>query len=316
MITRREALKFGLTAGWFGSAAIGTNVAEDRSARHPIVDTHTHFYDPTRPQGVPWPGKNDAALYKTTLPSDYRKLGDRLGVTGTVVVEASPWVDDNQWILDLAQNDSFILGLVGHLAPGSPEFDRHFARFARNRLFLGIRVNSGPLAAGLPSPAFLADVKRLALAGLEIDINGGPELLPLVDQLARKFPDLRIVINHLANVRIDGKEPPREWAAGMEAAARHPNVFCKVSALVEGASQGGRTAPTDAAYYRPVLDHAWKTFGNDRLMYGSNWPVSERYGRLEVVQQIVTDYLANQNEAVRTKFFADNAAAAYQWPQR
>jgi predicted TIM-barrel fold metal-dependent hydrolase len=314
MLTRREMLQTSLAGiGSFAAAKSALIAAEAKP--FDIIDCHTHFYDPTRPQGVPWPGKDDKSLYKPTLPADYRKLGDPLGVTGTVIVEASPWVEDNQWVFDISQNDPFVRGLVGHLAPGSPEFAQNFVRFARNKLFLGIRVNSGPLAMGLKSPEFLADIKRLTLAGLQLDINGGPELLPLVDQLAEKFPDLRIVVNHLANVRIDGKEPPKAWTEGMQAAAKHPLVFCKVSALVEGASQPDKPSPTDVAFYKPVLDHAWKTFGENRLIYGSNWPVSERYGSLAVVQQIVTDYVADMKEEARRKFFAGNAKAAYQWPE-
>ena len=80
-----------------------------------IVDTHTHFYDPARPQGVPWPSPGEEHLYRTVLPRHYKALAEPEGVTATVVVEASPWVEDNQWILDLAAADPFIVGLVGHL---------------------------------------------------------------------------------------------------------------------------------------------------------------------------------------------------------
>ena len=72
-----------------------------------IIDTHTHFYDPSRPQGVPWPGPENELLYRTVLPEHYRQIAEPEGVTGTVVVEASAWLDDNQWILDLAKDDPF-----------------------------------------------------------------------------------------------------------------------------------------------------------------------------------------------------------------
>ena len=87
-----------------------------------IIDTHTHFYDPSRPEGVPWPGPDNELLYRTVLPADYRQFAEPEGVTGTVVVEASGWLEDNQWILDLAEEDPFIVGLVGHIDPARPEF--------------------------------------------------------------------------------------------------------------------------------------------------------------------------------------------------
>ena len=82
-----------------------------------IIDTHTHFYDPSRPQGVPWPEEDDEILYRRALPEDYKALAVPEGVTGTIMVECSPWVEDNQWVLDLADADPFIVGLVGHLEP-------------------------------------------------------------------------------------------------------------------------------------------------------------------------------------------------------
>lgn len=307
--SRRDVLKAGALA-----AAAPQLLAAEKPAS-PVVDTHTHFYDPTRPQGVPWPGKGDAFLYRPVLPEEFQRLTRDWGVVGTVVVEASAWLEDNQWVLDLADRNPFLLGLVGHLEPGTADFRGHLARFAKHPKFLGIRVNSGPLGPGLEQPEFVADLQRLMEAGRELDVNGRPDLLPLVDRLARRLPELRIVINHLANVRIDGPRLDAEWLAGLKAAARHPRVYCKVSALVEGAAQGDRQAPSDPAYYRPVLDAVWEAFGDDRVVYGSNWPVSARYGDYAVVQTIVAEYVRDKGVAATEKFFFKNAAAAYRWPK-
>lgn len=312
LLTRREILGWGLTATLSCLGNVRRVSAEPPGV--PIVDTHTHFYDPTRPQGVPWPAKTDTFLYRPVLPAEYRALAEPLGVVGTVVVEASPWLHDNDWVLELAQNEPFLLGLVGHLVPGSEEFRQHFPRLSRQPKFLGIRVNSTALAQGLEQPAYLADLKQLAAAGKALDVNGRPDLLPLVVRLAEKLPDLRIVINHLANVRIEGDKLDAEWLAGLRAAARHPQVVCKVSALVEGAAQGGREPRHDVAYYRPVLDAVWDAFGDERVVYGSNWPVSARYARYAVVQQIVQDYVANRGRAPMEKFFRHNAERVYRWP--
>lgn len=295
-------------------AACGATLARGQTARPGIVDTHTHFYDPTRPEGIPWPSPDDKFLYRPVLPAEYRQMTKDHGVVGTVVVEASPRPSDNQWILDLAAKDAFVLGLVGNLAPGSKEFAEHFPKLIAQPKFLGLRVNSGPLGMGLDKPEFMSDIKKLMDAGRELDVNGRPDLLPMVEKLAAKLPDLRIVINHLANVRIDGAVMDMTWLQDLKPAAKHPNVFLKVSALVEGASQGNRTAPADPAYYKPVLDAAFHAFGDKRVIYGSNWPVSARFGNYAVVQQIVQAYVNDKGTEVADRFFFHNAKTAYRWP--
>jgi L-fuconolactonase len=308
--TRREFLQT-TTAALALPALI--NAADPVPLR--IVDTHTHFYDPTRPQGVPWPSPKDDVLYRPVLPDEYRKLAEPLGVVGTVVVEASAWVADNQWVLDLAANNPFLLGLVGNLLPGSDDFRDDFPRLVKQPKWLGIRVNAAALEKGLDRPELLADLQSLADAGKELDVNGGPTLLPLVARLAAKLPSLRIVINHLANVRIDGPMIPEGWRMDLLTAAKHARVFLKLSALVEGASQGNRKAPSDPAYYEPTLDTAWSAFGDDRVIYGSNWPVSARFADYATVQNIVQQYVRARHPHATTKVFAGNAQAAYRWPQ-
>jgi predicted TIM-barrel fold metal-dependent hydrolase len=174
-------------------------------------------------------------------------------------------------------------------------------------------VNEGALRTGLGNAAFLADLKRLADADLELDVNGGPTLLPEVVRLAKELPTLRIVINHLANPRIDGKNVSPTWRTDLGAAAHFPRVFLKVSALVEGTGKNDGTAPRDVEYYRPWLDITWNAFGPDRLIYGSNWPVSARFAPLATVQGIVHDYFSAKGRPALEKFFAQNAQAAYRW---
>src|SRR5579863_9463472 len=116
------------------------------AAGESIVDTHIHLYDPTRPQGVPWPPKDNTLLYRRTLPPDFRAATKGLGVTGAIVVEASAWLEDNQWVLDLAKDNPFILGFVGHLEPGDSSFRPNLRRFSSNPLFRGIRLGGRTIA--------------------------------------------------------------------------------------------------------------------------------------------------------------------------
>ncbi|MBI2925563.1 MAG: amidohydrolase family protein [Verrucomicrobia bacterium] len=278
-----------------------------------IIDTHTHFYDPTRPQGVPWPAKEETLLYRTVLPKDYKAQPTPQPVTGTVVVEASAWVEDNQWILDLAASDPFIVGLVGNLPVGTDGFRAHLKRFAANKLFRGLRLGVGRVREGLAQKQFMADLRSLAKHDLALDVLGGPDALPDVARLAKTIPDLRIVIDHVANLRIDGRAPPADWFSGMQTAAGHKNVFCKVSGLVEGTGRADGTAPQEVEFYRPVLDAVWAAFGEDRLIYGSNWPVSERFATLATVQRIASDYFSAKRSGVRDKVFWKNAKTVYKW---
>jgi L-fuconolactonase len=294
----------------------GDDAASSGTDAIPIVDTHTHFYDPTRPQGVPWPNRNDPLLYRTVLPPEYQALPKPQPVFGTVVVEASPWVEDNQWILDLAAKDPFILGLVGNLPVGAIDFPEHLGRFAANPLFRGIRIGAGRLKEGLHQDPFLEHLNLLSKKDLQLDLLGGPDMLPDVAKLAGELPRLRLVIDHVANLRIDGKSVPAEWQRGMQAAARHPNVFCKVSGLVEGTGKSDGTAPAELAFYRPVLNAVWEFFGEDRLLYGSNWPVSERFADLATVQKIATKFFRGKGRAAALKFFHENAQTVYKWPQK
>ena len=281
-----------------------------------IIDSHTHFYDPTRPEGVPWPPKDDTLLYRRVLPEHYRALHKPAEVAGTIVVEASPLIDDNQWVLDLAAGDPFIVGFIGNLPVGNSDFMRHLNDFSHNPIFRGIRLSEERLRAGIATEPFMGDLRLLADYGLALDVVGSPAMLQSVATLARELPHLRIVIDHLAGAKIDGHPVDAKWRAGMAEAAHEGNVFCKVSGLVEGTGRTDKSAPKDLGFYVPALDSVWELFGEDRLIYGSNWPVSERFATCNSVQQIVTDYFQTKGLPASQKFFSRNAGNAYNWLHR
>jgi len=279
------------------------------------IDSHTHFYDPSRPQGVPWPGPDDKLLYRTVLPKDYRAQPVPRRVTGTVVVEASPWIEDNQWILDLAARDPFIVGFVGSLPIATGQFAPNLKRFAANKIFRGIRIGATNDHLDKTSP-LLRDLKLLADHNLSLDLLGNREIIAFGSRISERVPNLRIIIDHLAGVRIDGKTPPPDWIADMNTTAKHPNIFCKVSGLVEGTNRTDGSAPRDAQYYAPVLDIMTELFTPARLIYASNWPVSERFAHLATVQSIIDDYFTAQGEPARQQVFSKSAQKAYRWTSR
>jgi len=302
--------------GSSSAARVASDVPARGASSFTVIDTHTHFYDPTRAQGVPWPPRDDKLLYRQVLPRDYRALPVPRPVTGTVVVEASPWLEDNQWVLDLAAREPFIVGFVGNLLVGTKEFAGHLKRFAVHKLFRGIRLRDRKLEGTLDDPAFVNNLKLLADHDLSLDLVGGREILPFADRLAKEVSQLRIVIDHLAGLVVDGKAPSADWMAQMGVVARRPNLYCKLSGLVEGTGRSDGTAPSDVEFYRPVLDAMQTMFGPERLIYASNWPVSERFAPLAIVEGIVVDYFRSHGPSAEKKVFSQSAEAAYRWVQR
>lgn len=276
----------------------------------PAIDTHTHFYDPTRAAGVPWPPKTEPVLYRPRLPGDFRAQVAPHRVVGTVVVEASEWVEDNQWILDLAQRDESIVGFVGNLVPGRPEFAQHLARFAANPLFRGLRLR-GAYVRNLTDDAVLADLKHVADRDLAIDTVGGASSLALTLALARRYPTLRVVIDHVPFQ--DWDKDPAAMRAPFAELAKSPNVFAKISNVVRRVD--GKIID-DPAHYRPALDTLFDLFGPDRVFFGSNWPVSDRIAPYAVLHRVVAEYFASKGAAVAEKYFWRNSHAAYRWIPR
>ena len=316
-------------AGSVAVAVSGPRAVAADDLPQQVIDTHTHFYDPRRPQGVPFPSSKDQLLYRPVLPAEWQRLVQPLGVTGTVVVEASPWPEDNQWLLDLAAAQKNlpgmqgIVGVVGNLPVGTAEFAGLLDRFATNPLFRGIRVNGGKLLAGLEQPDYRRDLARLAERGLALDVNHGPALTAAA-AAAVAIPTLRIVVDHLGGGRIAGSSPAADWIKQVEAAAAQTNVFMKVSALIESAyfSQAQPAdgsdrppPPTDPDRYRPWVDRVWQSFGQRRLLFGSNWPVSLRAGSYADVLDVIRPLVAERGPEAERWFFAEAAQAAYRWQQ-
>jgi L-fuconolactonase len=268
-----------------------------------IIDTHIHLYDPARPEGVPWPSKTDPVLFRPVLPAEFRALARAHGVAAAVVVEASPWVEDNRWLLDLVRGDALFPAVVGNLAPGTPDFATHLARFAADPRFVGIR------AKPKLDDKTMADLRLLAERGKSLDVLG-PNLED-VAELARRLPTLTIVLDHLAGGQADGRAPDPGWTSKLRAAAAHPNVFCKLSGLDQQA--GLRPAPASLEHYRPLLDVLWAAFGEDRLIYGSNWPVTLLRTDPGTHQGWVLDYVRPRGQAALDKVFWRNALRAYRF---
>lgn len=289
----------------------------------PVIDTHIHLFDVSRPQGVPWPPKENAVLYKTALPDRYRRLATQFGIVGAIEIEASPWLEDNQWVLDVAAKDKILVGTVGDIEPGTPDFRKHLDRFHRNPLFRGIRYgnlwprqgHTDDLDKMIARREFVADLKALADADLSLDsANPDPKLIHGLLRTSDAVPNLRIVIDHLPKLEIPTDATAKKaYYADLHELGKRPQVFVKLSAVLR--SINGRV-PEDLGVYRGLLDELWGIFGEDRVLFGSDWPNSDTLAEYSHVFRIVHEYVATKPRQAQEKYFWRNSRAAYKWVKR
>jgi predicted TIM-barrel fold metal-dependent hydrolase len=277
----------------------------------PIIDTHIHLFDTTRPQGVPWPDPKNTVLYRPALPDRYRQIAVPFGVKGAIEVEASPWVEDNQWVLDIAEKNPILVGTVGNLEPGTADFGKLLDRFQKNMLFRGIRNGNlwgRDLRANVDRPQMLTDLKRLAEADLSLDVaNPNPELMAAVLRVTDRVPNLRVIVDHLPQMQ------PQPEAAVMREFEKRPQVFVKISEVFRRVNG---QVPKDLRVYRATLDQIFATFGEDRVLYGSDWPNSDLWRPYEDVIGIVQEYFGTKSRPAAEKYFWKNSVKAYKWIRR
>lgn len=289
------------------------------AASYPIIDTHIHLFDPTRPQGIPWPDKKNTELYKPALPKRYREIAVPLGVKGAIEVEASPWLEDNQWVLDVIEKDPIMVGTIGNLEPGKPDFAKQLERFHRNPLFLGIRYGNlwgRDLSAELRKPEFISDVKRLSQAGLTLDTaNPNPTLIESIVRLTDAVPELRVVIDHLPQLRVPA-EPAnvrKSYEEHLRTIGKRPQIYVKISEVFR--RENGRIE-TGLSAYRGIIDELFGIFGEDRVLYGSDWPNSDNWKPYAEGLRLVQSYFSEKGSGVAEKYFWKNSVKAYRWKKR
>ncbi len=318
---RRDVLKLAaLSAGaaTLRRSAAALALAAPVSGPVPIIDAHIHLFDTLRPGGVPWPEKTDTAVYKPALPERYAAESGALGIVGAIAIEASPLATDNQWLLNVAANHALIVGVVGDLVPGSPSYMSDLERLHGNTLFLGIRYGNlwnRDLAADLENPGFIDGLKALAAAGLVLETaNPDPRLIDAVVEVAERVPDLRIVIDHLPHATVPTeKDAQDQYWANLRLLGGSPRVFVKLSEIPVRVN--GKLM-TDAHFYLASLDAIWDVFGEDRILFGSDWPNSDHVATYAQTFAIVRGYMARKSAVAREKYFWKNSIAAYKWQRR
>ncbi len=312
---RREVLK--LVAFGVGASALQrvTFAVEDTI---PVIDAHIHLFDPTRPGGVPWPEKSDSVVYRPVLPERHEALARPFGVAGAIAVEASPWASDNQWLLGIARKHPWIVGVIGNLDPSAEDFSKQLDALHTDPLFLGIRYGNlwnRDLTVDLDKPGFLDGLKALAQSGLVFEsANPDPSLIRAILRVTERVPDLRVVIDHLPHATVPSEDAARrEYESNLRRLAESQHVFVKLSEIP--VRTAGRLV-TDPKYYEAALDGLWNIFGDDRVIFGSDWPNSDHVATYAETFAIASQYVAKKPRSIREKYYWKNSIIAYRWRKR
>ncbi|HVZ27444.1 MAG TPA: amidohydrolase family protein [Rhizomicrobium sp.] len=311
----------GAAASAFWAEAAGRAGALDGL---PIIDAHMHLFDGTRPQGAPYTGSRQ---FKggVSLPKDYIAQARSAGIVGAMAMEASNWLEDNLWLMERVESDPFFVGMVGMLDPTSAGFGEYLERFAKNRLFRGIRYGKLwglNISDKLNDPALVSGLKRLSAMGLPMDTaNADMDLLHTIVALSDKVPELHIVLDHSPSF-IPRPQERVPYNATMKEIGQRPNISTKLSWNVITLEmtdhlEGGKPVAGLPAY-KDQLDMLTGTFGEDRVMFCSNYPqtVGPIVTRVDQISQLAKAYYANKPRPQAEKFFWKNAQTIYRWVKR
>ncbi|MCB9277398.1 MAG: amidohydrolase family protein [Lewinellaceae bacterium] len=272
------------------------------------IDTHQHFwhFNPVRDA---WITEDMQAIRRDFLPGDLEPLLKAAGYDGSIAVQADQSDEETAFLLDLAEQNDFILGVVGWVDLQSEDIRERLDKLASNPLLKGIRhiVQAEPEDFML-RPDFQRGISYLREFGLTYDILVYPNQLPAAIGLALKFPEQRFVLDHIAkpNIKADRIEP---WGDHIRTlASASSNVYCKLSGMVTEADWGN----WDHWDFNPYLDVVYEAFGPERLMIGSDWPVCLLSGEYPRVMDIVESYLETYSEEVKDRVLGENAKLFYQ----
>lgn len=274
-----------------------------------IVDAHHHLWDKSR-FTYSWLA-GEAEIDRSFLVSDYEECIRGTGVVKSVFVQAAVdgqfALQEARWALSLAEGDTPIQGVVAWAPVESPELESYLEALGAHPQLKGFRrLIQGEGLAFCTAPPFVAGVRALAAKGYTFDLCIYHAQLPAAIELVRQVPEMSFVLDHLAkpDIRSGIMEP---WATQLRELASLPNVHCKISGMVTEADRRS----WQPGQLKPYIDAAVEAFGLERLMFGSDWPVSllgVEYGEWIAV---VREAFAGVDQASLERLMCTNAEAFY-----
>ena len=271
------------------------------------IDSHQHFwrYDPGRDG---WITEEMAVLKRDFLPKELIQRMREAGVDRTIAVQADQSETETHFLIDLAEENSAIAGVVGWVNLLDKNIDERLECFSRHTKLRGFRhiVQAEHDDRFMMREDFLRGVAALARHNFTYDILIYARQLPAAVEFVQRFPAQKFVLDHLAKPSIKAGEIDA-WANNIRALARNRNVYCKLSGFVTEANWTNWNAET----LRPYLDVAFEAFGTDRLMFGSDWPVCLLAASYSQVKEVIENYTRDFSPSEKENIFGLNAARFY-----
>lgn len=271
------------------------------------LDAHQHFWKYSADE-YGWIGERLAGLKRDFLPRDLKPLLEVEGFDGSIAVQARQSLEETRWLLELAEEDEVIKGVVGWVDLCSPELEKQLERFGDHPNLVGVRhiVQDEADDEFMLRPDFRQGIARLSEYGLTYDVLIYVKHLPNAVKLVREFPEQRFVLDHIAKPMIsEGRVQP--WDRGIRELAKSANVWCKMSGMVTEARWGSWKAED----FRPYLDVVMEAFGPERLMIGSDWPVCTVSASYGVTMNLVKDYIGRLSSEEQQAIMGGNCAKFY-----
>jgi len=272
------------------------------------IDAHQHFWELSRGD-YNWLTPDYDVLYKDFKPNELVEELNKHDIDKTILVQAADSIEETYYMFDLMKENDFISGVVGWLDFESDDFKEQLNRMMEVEGFVGVR----PMIQDIEDDEWvlrkkvIKNIKVLHELEIPLDILIYPKHLSVIKKLLTIIPDLKCVIDHLAKPQIKDRQFD-SWSEKMDIIAGYPNVYCKISGVITEADHTSWTVEECQRY----IKHCVEIFGENRIMFGSDWPVCLQAGSYSDVYETANSVIENMLcEKGLNKFYGANAIKFY-----
>ena len=273
------------------------------------IDAHHHFWQPTRGD-YGWIPEDNDILNRAYGPADIAPHLAAAGIDATILVQAAPSIYETEYMLGIADATQHVAGVTGWVDFENHRHKAELPRLAGHPKLRAVR----PMIQDIPDDDWMLrrDVQwgfeMTAELGLRFEALGFPRHIENFLTIFKRYPDMKVVINHCMKPQIAAHDAMqfKQWADGMTRLANETSAFCKFSALITEADENWQTEAL-----RPYAKHIITSFGAERVMWGSDWPVCRLRGEYAEWRKAALALTADLGDGARAAIFGGTANNFY-----